>query len=112
MMFAKIEIEKDVNLLTNKTLQFVLVENANNARGSCFGTMNLLFTDQGYPLNYNCGKAKQLTVVIGGLIPQNSKQMPHILNIYRIPQVCVLTVFHNLTRGTVAGRTDHLGSNK
>ncbi|XP_066486970.1 vomeronasal type-2 receptor 26-like [Tiliqua scincoides] len=42
---------------------------------------------QGHPLNYVCSKEKELIVIIGGLIPQNSKLMPHISNIYRIPQL-------------------------
>lgn len=112
MMFARFEIEKDVNLLRNKTLNFLLIENANNARGSCSGTMGLLFTRQGHPLNYVCSKEKELIVIIGGLITQNSKLMPHILSIYRIPQVCV---FPNLERGTatrIPRRADHLGYNK
>ncbi|XP_066486703.1 vomeronasal type-2 receptor 26-like [Tiliqua scincoides] len=46
-----------------------------------------LIRDQRQPLNYVCSKEKKLIVIIGGLIPQNSKVMPHILNIYRIPQL-------------------------
>ncbi|XP_060638938.2 vomeronasal type-2 receptor 26-like [Anolis sagrei] len=49
--------------------------------------MNLLFTRQGSPLNYICDRKYKLMAVIGGLTSQNSKQMPHIFNIYKMPQL-------------------------
>ncbi|XP_066486868.1 vomeronasal type-2 receptor 26-like, partial [Tiliqua scincoides] len=39
------------------------------------------------PLNYNCGMKVQLRAIIGGLTTYNARQMPHIVNLYRIPQL-------------------------
>ncbi|XP_061447553.1 vomeronasal type-2 receptor 26-like [Rhineura floridana] len=49
--------------------------------------MDLLFRSHGNPLNYICGKTDKLKAVIGGLTSHNSNQMPHILNIYKMPQL-------------------------
>ncbi|XP_061447552.1 vomeronasal type-2 receptor 26-like [Rhineura floridana] len=38
-------------------------------------------------LNYICDKTFKLMAIIGGLTPHNSKQMPHILNIYKMAQL-------------------------
>ncbi|XP_066486980.1 zinc transporter ZIP2-like [Tiliqua scincoides] len=86
LAFAVSEINKDASLLPNSTLGYKIYENAYNALGTSFGTMSLLFAGQGNPLNYNCGGNRKLVAIIGGLIPQNTKQMPHILHIYKMPQ--------------------------
>ncbi|XP_061447527.1 vomeronasal type-2 receptor 26-like [Rhineura floridana] len=49
--------------------------------------MDLLFKRQKSPLNYVCHKTYKLMAIIGGLTSHNSKQMPHILNIYKMPQL-------------------------
>ncbi|XP_033024225.1 vomeronasal type-2 receptor 26-like [Lacerta agilis] len=49
--------------------------------------MDVLFKSQGSPLNYLCGKTDKLMAIIGGLTFHNSKQMPQILNMYKMPQL-------------------------
>ncbi|XP_053216153.1 vomeronasal type-2 receptor 26-like [Podarcis raffonei] len=85
-VFAMVEIKRNPRLLPNSTVFATITKNAYNEMGSCKGTMDLLFLRQGNPLNYICDKTYKLMAIIGGLTLQNSKQMPHILNIYKIPQ--------------------------
>ncbi|XP_061447521.1 vomeronasal type-2 receptor 26-like [Rhineura floridana] len=85
-VFAMNEVNKNANLLPNSTLGFKICDNANNAIGAHFGIMNLLFKEQGNPINYHCGRRKKVMAIIGGLISQNSMQMTHILNVYKFPQ--------------------------
>ncbi|XP_061447530.1 vomeronasal type-2 receptor 116-like [Rhineura floridana] len=85
--FAAKEIDKNSHILPNKTLGYLYSLNMNNEFGNCYGTMDALFFLQGSPVNYNCGKRKKLMAIIGGLTPHNSKQMPMILNIYKMPQL-------------------------
>ncbi|XP_061447548.1 vomeronasal type-2 receptor 26-like [Rhineura floridana] len=85
--FAMNEINKNIPLLPNTTLTSMFAQNARNEMGTSHGTMDLLLQKQGNPLNYMCGKTYKLMAIIGGLTSHNSKQMPHILNIYKMPQV-------------------------
>ncbi|XP_061447544.1 vomeronasal type-2 receptor 26-like [Rhineura floridana] len=86
-MFAMNEINKNAHLLPNSTLSSTFAQNAHNEMGACAGTMEVLFLQQGNRLNYICGKTYKLMAIIGGLNAQNSKQMPHILNIYKMAQL-------------------------
>ncbi|XP_042329743.1 vomeronasal type-2 receptor 26-like [Sceloporus undulatus] len=85
--FAMEEINKNPYILPNHTLEYITIQNAYNQMGTSFGTMSLLFTLRGSPLNYMCNRKYKLTAIIGGLGAHNSRQMPHILNIYKIPQL-------------------------
>ncbi|XP_061447545.1 vomeronasal type-2 receptor 26-like [Rhineura floridana] len=85
--FAMNEINKNVNLLPNTTLSSIFAQNADNEMGNCSGTMELLFLRQGNPVNYMCGNTYKLMTIIGGLSSHTSKEMPHILNIYKMPQL-------------------------
>ncbi|XP_066486977.1 vomeronasal type-2 receptor 26-like [Tiliqua scincoides] len=49
--------------------------------------MEVLFSGFQNPLNYNCGMKVKLRAIIGGLTTFNARQMPHIVNLYRIPQL-------------------------
>ncbi|XP_066487000.1 vomeronasal type-2 receptor 26-like, partial [Tiliqua scincoides] len=49
--------------------------------------MEVLFSEFQNPLNYNCGMKVKLRAIIGGLTTYNARQMPHIVNLYRIPQL-------------------------
>ncbi|XP_042329825.1 vomeronasal type-2 receptor 26-like [Sceloporus undulatus] len=49
--------------------------------------MSLLFTGDGNPPNYLCKRKNMLMAIIGGLSSHNSRQMPHILNIYKMAQL-------------------------
>lgn len=89
LVFAVSEINKDASLLPNSTLGYKIYEKAYNALGTSFGTMSLLFAGQGNPLNYHCGRKRKPVAIIGGLTSQNTNQMPHILHIYKMPQVCI-----------------------
>ncbi|XP_061447535.1 vomeronasal type-2 receptor 26-like [Rhineura floridana] len=81
------EINKNIQLLPNNTMSYLFTQNAFNTMGTCFATMEALFLTSGNPLNYLCGKNFKLMAVIGGLNSHNSKQMPHILNIYKMAQL-------------------------
>ncbi|KAH0626208.1 hypothetical protein JD844_001045 [Phrynosoma platyrhinos] len=85
--FAMKEINQNAHLLPNATLDQRWTHKANNEMGTCSGTMNLLFTRDGNPPNYNCNRKYKLMAVIGGLSSHNSRQMPHILNIYKMAQL-------------------------
>ncbi|CAI5791110.1 vomeronasal type-2 receptor 26-like [Podarcis lilfordi] len=81
------EINNNDHLLPNTTLSSIITPTVLNEVGSCAGTMELLFQNQGNPINYICDKTYKLMAIIGGLTSHNSKQMPHILNIYKMPQL-------------------------
>lgn len=92
--FAVSEINGNPSLLPNNSLSSTTCLNAFNAKGSCAGTMEVLFSGMQNPLNYNCGTKVKLRAIIGGLTPSNTRQMPHILNLYRIPQVRAFISMH------------------
>ncbi|XP_061447539.1 vomeronasal type-2 receptor 26-like [Rhineura floridana] len=81
------EISRNAHLLPNSTLSSIFTQNAHNEMGTSYGTMDLLFKRHGSPFNYICGKSYKLMAIIGGLTSHNSKQMPQILNIYKLPQL-------------------------
>ncbi|XP_077774232.1 vomeronasal type-2 receptor 26-like [Podarcis muralis] len=81
------EINNNDHLLPNTTLSSIITHTVLNEAGSCSGTVELLFQNQGNPINYICDKTYKLMAIIGGLTSHNSKQMPHILNIYKMPQL-------------------------
>ncbi|XP_042329835.1 vomeronasal type-2 receptor 26-like [Sceloporus undulatus] len=85
--FAMKEINKNACLLPNGTLGQQFLDKAYNEMGTCSGTMTLLFTGDGNPPNYICKRKYKLMAIIGGLSFHNSKQMPHILNIYKMAQL-------------------------
>ncbi|XP_061447538.1 vomeronasal type-2 receptor 26-like [Rhineura floridana] len=97
------EINKNGHLLPNSTLSYIFAHNAENEMGACYGTMGLLFLRHGSLLNYICGRKYKLMAIIGGLTTRNSKQMPHILNIYKMPQCAFPT--YNLYRPDVGNCT-------
>ncbi|XP_042329831.1 vomeronasal type-2 receptor 26-like [Sceloporus undulatus] len=84
--FALNEINKNMYLLSNATLGGLTAQKAYNEMGTCSGTMGLLFMGDGNPPNYLCNRKYKLMAIIGGLSSHNSKQMPHILNIYKMAQ--------------------------
>ncbi|XP_042329836.1 vomeronasal type-2 receptor 26-like, partial [Sceloporus undulatus] len=49
--------------------------------------MDVLFTGHKNPPNYICNKKWKIMAIIGELSPHNTKQMPHILNIYKMLQL-------------------------
>ncbi|XP_066485695.1 vomeronasal type-2 receptor 26-like [Tiliqua scincoides] len=81
------EINKNAHLLPNKTLGYKVLDISSNTMGNCLGTMDFLFTGQRNPLNYHCGRKKRLLAIIRGLTSHNANQMPHILSVYKIPQI-------------------------
>ncbi|XP_042329827.1 vomeronasal type-2 receptor 26-like [Sceloporus undulatus] len=85
--FALKEINRNTQLLSNTTLGEFVVQKAYNEMGTCSGTMTLLFTGDGNPPNYLCKRKYMLMAIIGGLSSHNSRQMPHILNIYKMAQI-------------------------
>ncbi|KAJ6651669.1 hypothetical protein lerEdw1_020734, partial [Lerista edwardsae] len=84
--FAMNEIDRNPNLLPNNSLSYTFYLTAFNAKGSCSGTMEVLFWRLQSPLNYNCGRKDKLRAIIGGLTTYNSRQMPQILNLYKLSQ--------------------------
>ncbi|XP_042329830.1 vomeronasal type-2 receptor 26-like [Sceloporus undulatus] len=85
--FALKEINENTHLLSNATLGQRMVQKTYNEMGTCSGTMSLLFTGDGNPPNYLCKRKYKLMAIIGGLSSHNSRQMPHILNIYKMAQL-------------------------
>ncbi|XP_053120234.1 vomeronasal type-2 receptor 26-like [Hemicordylus capensis] len=85
--FAIHEVNKIHHLLPNVTLQYEIYDNLFNPFRTYWSLLDLLFTGQGNPLNYNCVRRKKLMAIIGGLTSQNSIQMANILNMYKIPQL-------------------------
>ncbi|KAF7235646.1 hypothetical protein EYD10_17541 [Varanus komodoensis] len=86
-LFAIQEINKDVKLLPNITLRSKINDNAFDSMQTYGNTVNLLFTGQGDPPNYSCGRKDKLVAVVGGLTSQNSIQMANVFNTYKIPQL-------------------------
>ncbi|KAH0626206.1 hypothetical protein JD844_001043 [Phrynosoma platyrhinos] len=85
--FAREEINKNGNLLPNHTLGEIFAPNIYNEMGTCLATMDVLFTGHMNPPNYICNRKYKIMAIVGGLSSHNSKQMPHILNIYKILQL-------------------------
>ncbi|XP_063158609.1 vomeronasal type-2 receptor 26-like [Candoia aspera] len=89
MAFAVHEINKDMKLLSNITLGMEVYENNFNPWLASESILELLFLEEGNPINYKCVRRtkRKLLAVIGGLTSPNSIHMAHILNAYRIPQL-------------------------
>ncbi|XP_053120233.1 vomeronasal type-2 receptor 26-like [Hemicordylus capensis] len=85
-VFALNNVNKNVHLLPNTTLGSKIYDNYFNPRDTYKNTLDLLFTGQGNPINYKCGRVKRM-VTIGGLASQNSIQMTNILHTYKISQL-------------------------
>uniref|UniRef100_A0A8D2IT91 G-protein coupled receptors family 3 profile domain-containing protein n=1 Tax=Varanus komodoensis TaxID=61221 RepID=A0A8D2IT91_VARKO len=85
--FAIDEINMDEELLPNTTLGHEIYKNAFDPRKASWNSLRLLLTGEWDPPNYKCGREKRLMAVVGGLTSQNSIQMAHVFNSYKIPQV-------------------------
>ncbi|XP_063158614.1 vomeronasal type-2 receptor 26-like [Candoia aspera] len=89
MFFAIHDINSNIKLLPNTTFGLQVYDNVFNTRFTMKNMQDLLFQQQGNPINYNCVRRskRKLLAILGGLTSPNSIQMAHILNIYKIPQL-------------------------
>ncbi|XP_070587029.1 vomeronasal type-2 receptor 26-like [Erythrolamprus reginae] len=89
LVFAVMEINKDLGLLPNITLGFNMYDNANwNKRVSLISFFLLSTRDQMVP-GYKCDRRDILVSVIGGDDPKYSMPMASILSIFKVPQLTV-----------------------
>lgn len=89
MYFAIHEINKNIKLLPNTTLEMAIFEHSFVANFAIWNILKFLFLKQGNALNYNCVRRmkSKLWDVIGGITSHSSVHIAHILNTYKIPQV-------------------------
>ncbi|KAK9397723.1 type-2 vomeronasal receptor [Crotalus adamanteus] len=87
--FAIHEINKNIKLLPNTTLEIDIFEHSFIANFAIQNILNFLFLKQGNALNYNCVRRmkSKLWDVIGGITSHSSVHIAHILNTYKIPQL-------------------------
>lgn len=89
MYFAIHEINKNIKLLPNTTLQLEIFQDSFLAHFAIQNILNFLFLKQGNALNYNCVRRmkSKLRNVIGALTSHSAVHIAYILNSYKIPQV-------------------------
>ncbi|XP_061447558.1 vomeronasal type-2 receptor 26-like [Rhineura floridana] len=86
-VFAVHEINENAVLLPNTTLGSRIYDNIFSASKTYWNILDILFTGQRNPPNYNCDREKKPLAIIGGLTSQNSIQMANILNVFKVPQL-------------------------
>ncbi|XP_063158619.1 vomeronasal type-2 receptor 26-like [Candoia aspera] len=89
MFFAIHDINSNIKLLPNTTFGSQVYDNYFHPGIATENMQDLLFQQQGNPINYNCVRRskRKLLAILGGLTSPNSIQMAHILNTYKIPQL-------------------------
>ncbi|XP_039212022.1 vomeronasal type-2 receptor 26-like [Crotalus tigris] len=86
LMFAVMELNKDLLLLPNITLGFRIYENQKMERKIFLYSLSLLSTRGQMVPGYKCGRKDPLLSVIGGHNSESSRQMASIFSIYKVPQ--------------------------
>ncbi|KAK9408884.1 type-2 vomeronasal receptor [Crotalus adamanteus] len=89
LMFAVMEVNKDLLLLPNITLGFRIYENQKMERKIFLYSLSLLSTRGQMVPGYKCGRKDPLLSVIGGHNSESSRQMASIFSIYKVPQLGV-----------------------
>ncbi|XP_062993229.1 vomeronasal type-2 receptor 26-like [Elgaria multicarinata webbii] len=89
--FAVNEINKNPKILPNVTLGFHIYDSYNDAQMTYRTTLDLLFKSHRFVPNYECDANKKLIAIIGALAFDASLHMAKLLNIYKIPQVWIIT---------------------
>ena len=89
MVFAIEKINKDPNILFNKSLGFFLFNVNFIEMKAAEGSMALLSGESPPIPNYSCRpeKTDKLVAVIGGISTSISIQISRVLSLYKVPQV-------------------------
>ncbi|XP_070584648.1 vomeronasal type-2 receptor 26-like [Erythrolamprus reginae] len=91
LIFAVKEINENPQILSNFTLGFHLYDSYDNAQRTYQTTMLLLSSEKRLIPNYTCDNQLNLIAVIGGLDSTISHHIATILDIYKIPQMKVVS---------------------
>ncbi|KAG8127099.1 hypothetical protein E2320_022165, partial [Naja naja] len=86
LMFAVREVNKDLVLLPNITLGFIINDNSQIQRRVLFFSLSMLSTRGRMVPGYKCDKQDPLLSFIGGLNPKSSRQMASIFSTFKVPQ--------------------------
>ncbi|XP_013910440.1 PREDICTED: vomeronasal type-2 receptor 26-like [Thamnophis sirtalis] len=86
LMFAVREVNKDLVLLPNITLGFIINDNSQIHRRILFFSLSMLSTRGQMVPGYKCDRQDPLLSFIGGLDPKSSRQMASIFSTFKIPQ--------------------------
>ncbi|XP_060548716.1 vomeronasal type-2 receptor 26-like [Pantherophis guttatus] len=89
LMFAVMEVNKDLVLLPNITLGFRIYENKKMERKIFLNSLSLLSTRHRMVPGYKCDRQDPLLSVIGGHNSESSRQMASIFSIPKVPQLGV-----------------------
>uniref|UniRef100_A0A8D2LZ25 G-protein coupled receptors family 3 profile domain-containing protein n=1 Tax=Varanus komodoensis TaxID=61221 RepID=A0A8D2LZ25_VARKO len=92
LAFAVQEVNESTHILPNQTLGFHIYDSYDNARRTCQATLRLLSVQERLVPNYACGICYNLIAVIGSLDSEVSLNMANTLDIYKIPQVGILSL--------------------
>ena len=87
LVFAIIEVNKDLTLLPNTTLGFRIYDHRDILREMEDISLSLLSTRAQRVPNYKCDRQNPLLSIIGGLDSQSSREISSLMGIYKIPQV-------------------------
>ncbi|XP_070795107.1 vomeronasal type-2 receptor 26-like [Pituophis catenifer annectens] len=89
LMFAVMEVNKNLVLLPNITLGFRIYENKKMERNIFLNSLSLLCTRRRMVPGYKCDRKDALLSVIGGHNSKSSRQMASIFSIPKVPQLGV-----------------------
>ncbi|XP_060548658.1 vomeronasal type-2 receptor 26-like [Pantherophis guttatus] len=89
LMFAVIEVNKDLVFLPNITLGFHIYDNHKTERNSSLFSLSLLSTRGQMIPGYKCDQQDTLVSVIAGDNPKSSRLMASIFSIFKVPQLGV-----------------------
>ncbi|XP_058020117.1 vomeronasal type-2 receptor 26-like, partial [Ahaetulla prasina] len=90
LMFAVMEVNRDLILLPNITLGFLIYENQKMERKIFSNSLSLLSTRRQMFPGYKCDRRDPLLSVIGGHNSKSSRQMASIFSIFKVPQLIAL----------------------
>ncbi|XP_070795093.1 vomeronasal type-2 receptor 26-like [Pituophis catenifer annectens] len=89
LMFAVMEVNKNLVLLPNITFGFRIYENKKMERKIFLNSLSLLSTRRRMVPGYKCDRKDALLSVIGGHNSKSSRQMASIFSIPKVPQLGV-----------------------
>ncbi|XP_039220533.1 vomeronasal type-2 receptor 26-like [Crotalus tigris] len=97
--FVVKEINEDSKILPNITLGFHIYDSYYNPRLTYRTTLDLLFKSQEFVPNYKCDNQKNLMAIIGGLGAPTSSFMSESINLFKIPQEDLPSMFSGTCSG-------------
>ncbi|XP_063158951.1 vomeronasal type-2 receptor 26-like [Candoia aspera] len=89
--FALKEINGNPQILSNVTLGLHVSDSYYDPRMTYRTTLDLLFKSNRFLPNYECGIPKNLMAIVGGLGSDTSSHIAGIIDVYKIPQVWIMT---------------------